>query len=336
MHILLQAFLRKALDFPHGLSSRGLMRYSKPSFILSLSLVALLACQREKPDARLHRLSCEPGKSIQQRFTSRKSILEKKEKARPTVYLEESTYTLHCIKVLESALEMELEYDRQRFEKETPEGRVLTMRTDFDSKFQNTGQAPPEALGSAILAGMRVRFEISPRAEIIKILNIEELQKDAARKLRRLGPVVSREILDRELTEDQFRATVSQAFIVLPEKKAGTKDTWQVQRKRVHPLPVEEVFTYTVESITGDSFQLSVTGSVASDPRAAVESQGMKLYYDVSGQATGEVLLDQGRPRSGKWKLVTAGPMRIEGESLPRGKMETGLEITTELTLETL
>lgn len=308
----------------------------RPHSSLLALLLLILACQCEKPDAVLHRFSCEPGKSIQQRFTVRKSILEKKDKARPTVYLEESTYSLHCIKALDAGFEMELEYDRQRFEKETPEGRVLTMRTDFDSKFQNTSQAPPEALGSAILAGMRVRFEISPRAEVLRILNMEEIQKDAARKLRRFGPVVAGEILDREIREDQFKAAVRQVFVVLPEKKAGTRDSWQVQQKRMHPIPIEEVITYTLESLEGESLRLSIASSIASDPRVGVQAQKMEIFYDMSGQAVGEVTLAKGIPRSGKWKQTTAGPMRIAGESLPGGKMETGLEITAEILLETL
>lgn len=199
------------------------------------------------------------------------------------------------------------------------DGGAMLGVTEYDSD-QDKEDTPPMAVGYAGMVGQAFTFTTNRRGEIQDVQGIDKLldrmiegMDDISEAEREAMKAAFRNQFGEEATKSNIQGSLP----VFPEKKVKSGKSWDQVTIIAAGFQMNQTTTYTVESIAEDQVKLSASISQGSDPESTMETNGMTMAYEVTGQGTGESIIDMS---SGMVSLSTS-TYEISGEVTASGAM---------------
>ncbi len=136
---------------------------------------------------------------------------------------------------------------------------------------------------------------------------------------------------------DSFRGTLEQAFAVFPEVKVGKNDQWAVNTNVESVMTAKTTTTYTLDDITGDTYNLHGVAVIQSDDKDDYkEANGLPMkFINVTGASTIDLKLDKatGWINEEKAIIMITGTIDVKDNPKAPGGMTIPMTVSGETTI---
>ena len=136
---------------------------------------------------------------------------------------------------------------------------------------------------------------------------------------------------------DSFRGTMEQAFAVFPEVKVAKNDQWVVNTNVESVMTAKTKTTYTLDDITGNTFNLHGVAVIQSDDKDDYkEANGLPMKFtDVTGASTIDLKLDKttGWINEEKTIIMITGTINVKDNPKAPGGMTIPMTVSGETTI---
>lgn len=162
---------------------------------------------------------------------------------------------------------------------------------DYDSARQTTPPAGAEPL--AALLGQSYVVRLDPKGKVLDVNGIEELREAVRQKLppgAETSPAMNvlKPYFDRQTLKDQIESTMA----VYPGKPVEPGESWSQKRAVTLGFGMLIDSKWTLQKREAGVATIGVSSSIRFNPEAPpMDSQGMKLKFDMSGTQEGTIRL---------------------------------------------
>lgn len=199
----------------------------------------------------------------------------------------------YTIKVLEvdsaGTATVRMTYESVRFRQDGPMGLI-----EYDSA-SPSDDIPQLALGYSGLPGQSVQFKIRPDGRIAELTGAEELVEAMLMKLQ-MPEGVEKSMLMQAI-RNQFRAeplrrSLEMITAVFPDKAVEVGANWTRAGKLTLGFEIQADHTWTLTSVDKQQARIGVLSVLRTDPAVPFFSGPMRMFWDLKGTQTGEVVVD--------------------------------------------
>ncbi|MBU42386.1 MAG: hypothetical protein CMN76_04145 [Spirochaetaceae bacterium] len=319
--------------------------------ILLLSL-AVLAAYCKPPEPVKLRVNLAKGDTYRQTVTTEQRIVQQLPMPGDggTRQVQKSTtsisYTIECLEADEEGTVVKLTYDRIKVEKEQStesggsESSGPSKESVYDSE-KDKEPTDPEAIAYSVMIGNGFSVKLSPQAEVLDMIGVEEFLDRVYSGLDIPDTVEGRQV--RKMLKEQFGAQtmkhmLARSYLPYPEKEVGEGDSWNKTFDlggAGFPLKVDN--TYTVEDLDSEEATLRTDGEISSIKGQTLKIMTMEFGYDIAGKQSGEQVVDLKRGIVVRSEITQKmdGEMSILAAPQMAQEMKIPLEMETKVTLET-
>ncbi len=323
------------------------------TYLLIVSLLFLAAqCTPAEPVEL--RVNLKKGDKYVQTMTTEQKVVQSLPQMGPGVPAGKQTqtstvtitYTIECTDVDEEGTTIKLTYDRIQVEKEQStamdgsKSESPGRKTVYDSQ-KDENPTDPETIAYSVMIGNGFSVKLSPRAEVLDMLGVEEFLNRVYSGLKIPDTAEGREV--KKMLHEQFGANtmkhmLSRSYLPYPEGKVAEGDSWKDTMDlggAGFPLKVEN--TYTVDDLDSSEAVLMTEGKITSIEGQTMKIMSMELAYDIQGKQTGEQVigLDKGVVVRSELKRTLKGETKVISMPQLSEEMVIPMEVETTITLET-
>ena len=165
----------------------------------------------------------------------------------------------------------------------------MTDAISYDSNSGNT-DSPLGSLGGLI--GKTMQASLNKKGTVTSIEGADGMLKQVLGKVK--GGAQMATILEGYIGEEAFKNSFATLTGFSQGKVLKVGDTWSKQVDTKSGVSLNTDYTYTIREHSGGKITIDVTGESKSDPNAnPIETQGMKMSYNLAGPVTGVIVVDE-------------------------------------------
>jgi len=181
--------------------------------------------------------------------------------------------------------DLDFKIDRIRVDATIP----MTEAISYDSNNGNTS-SPLGSLGGLI--GKPMQASLNKNGKVTSIEGADAMLKQVLGKIKGGAQVAT--ILEGYIGEDAFKNSFATLTGFSQGKVLKVGDSWSKQMNTKNGVSLNTDYIYTIREHSGGKITIDVTGESKSDPNAApIETQGMKMSYNLAGPVTGVIVVDE-------------------------------------------
>ena len=176
------------------------------------------------------------------------------------------------------------------------ETETIIGKVSYDSS-DPSAEVPPGAESFSALVGNGFSMLLSPKGEVLDIVNLDQLYGDmldaleiSDDALREQFESVFREQFGEEAMKEQFASLTS----YIPEDPVAVGDTWTQETEVSVLMPMIIETEYSVRAVDGTTVTLDLVSKISANPEAEfMDFDLFQLGYYVEGEQEGEIRVDR-------------------------------------------
>ena len=168
--------------------------------------------------------------------------------------------------------------------------KMQGMEMKFDSNEETDAAVNPQFLVYKAMVNQSVGAIISPLGEVLEVTDVDKLREKMANGQAQLEQMVN-SMVNEAMVQQIFEG----AFIQFPVKNIKSNDTWAENKSIENQFTLNTISTYTVNSISSDDVNLSLSSTLATVPGNKSNLQGMEVTYNLFGTISGSVTVDKAK-----------------------------------------
>lgn len=234
--------------------------------------------------------------------------------------------------------EYKLEYTYTRSILKMDGGPMMGV-TEFDSE-EETEDIPPMAIGYAGLIGQSFTVTFNALGEVTEVKGVDAMLDNMMEQFGDM-PENERETIrtsmETQFGEEGMKSTIQAASPSFPEGKMKKGGTWESEDVVNSGFKMNKTSQFEITDISRSEVVVDITANFVSDPESSMETNGMTLNYDVTGEGTGSQVLDRksGMVTSATLTQTMSGDVTATGGMMGEGMTwPMSIVSTTTITLE--
>ncbi len=213
------------------------------------------------------------------------------------------------------------------------------MNMSYDSKDETADPNNPLNKTFNLIVGHKFEMQFDDRGSIKQVRGFEAVVEKLAAAFgdNPQHAEMMKQQLAGQFSDESMKNMMSNMLIVFPEEKIKVGSNWSTSTTLTKPMPIDNSFHYSVESIGSDVVKLSGTGTTATKEGQSVEQMGMTQHFDLKGDLvfTANINAKTGWPTEVKMTQNLDGNVAIESPQLPT-PMEMPMKIKAESTFTSM
>lgn len=188
----------------------------------------------------------------------------------------------------------------------------------------------PMAKGYAALVGKSFYFEISPKGEVVEVSGTDEMIDDIVEDLGVEDEAKKEQLrsaLKKQYGTEVMQQNMKQAFARYPNAPVAVGESWLQNTAQAMPPMLTET-RFTLKSKEQNTYIIDFNSTLKADPNGeALEMQGMKIEYNLSGIQSGSSQIDAKTGWATKTSIEQdiSGTMKVQGMEIPMSIKSTNL-----------
>lgn len=202
---------------------------------------------------------------------------------------------------------LKMTYDRLKTNME-----VMGQNIVMDSNDPDT--TSPQNKVYASLKGAVITAIVKPNGEVVEVQGVDELSKKLGNRSE-----MEKEMAKSFTSKDALKSMMEQAFKFYPDKAVNVGDTWTVTSNLESPYKMTSTNTYTLLKAEKNTAYLAVAGKLTTNGAQKIESNGMEMNVDLTGDQKGTMEIDiaTGMPLASAVTQNLKGKMEVMGQEVP-------------------
>jgi len=289
-------------------------------FNLILVSIILTSCQAQQTELKL---SLEKGKEYKQITDSKATIIQDINGQKMNMEMTIKGSMTYLVKVVnENDYEMEVKYERLSMTMQLPQGTM-----EFSSEKNDE-----QDVFSMILAEMKnspFQITMTKSGKITEVKNIELLFESAFSKFSQIPENQMAQIkaqLMKAYGEEAFKGSIEMVTAIYPDKSVVKGESWEIKTKLESGMSADMTTTYQYTENNSDYYLIVGDSKIATaDKDAYIESNGMPMKYDLTGNMSSEIKVD----KTSGWIIEAKINQDIKGDVYIKGnpQMPEGMKI---------
>lgn len=259
--------------------------------VCMIVILALLAsCGSKKLDLRLR---LEAGKSYGAKMIADQTITQTLGGQTQTMTQSVGMAYTYAVQSVESdgTMRIKVTYDWVQYQQDGPMGKV-----SYDSA-NPPATVPEAALGYAVMVGRGFTCRINSSGEIVDIQGVDEMLSemlDALGVPPGSGRDAAEESLRSQFGSEALKESFAKAGLFYPDKPVAVGDSWNKKMFIETGMPMVLDTTWTLKARKDGIATLETRSDIHANPKAKpVELAGMTIRYELSGEQTGTIAVDE-------------------------------------------
>lgn len=211
------------------------------------------------------------------------------------------------------------------------DGGPMMGVTEYDSDNEDE-EVAPMARGYAGLIGQSFTATMNSQGEIGEVEGVSAMLDNMMEQFGDMPDTEKANIrtsMEAQFGDEGIKSTIQAASPSFPEKKMKVGKPWESEDVLQSGFKMNKTSTFVITSASDSEVAIDIDATLVSDPESSMETNGMNLNYDVTGDATGNQVLDR---TSGMVKTMTLD-QNMTGEVTATGGM-MGDGMTWPITIE--
>lgn len=205
-------------------------------------------------------------------------------------------------------------------------------KSEYDSS-KPPATIPDAAVGYAALLGQGFSMKLTPLGEVADIQGVDAMLSsilDALNVPEGSARDAVQETLEAQFGEEALAESFEKATAIYPDKSLSAGDSWSKRLTLATGMPMIIDNTWTLKSRKDGVAFVDVKSTIAPNPDAEpLEISGMSVSYEVSGDQTGTLELDEATG----WPLRSHMTQNLSGQISAAG-MTWPVTITSTIVFE--
>ena len=290
--------------------------------IINLILAAIIfaSCHAQQTELGLN---LELGKEYRQLTDSKATIIQDINGQKMDMVMTIVGSMSYLVKnVIEGDYEMEVKYESLSMSMQLPQGTM-----EFSSEKNDE-----QDIFSTILAEMKnkpFQIKMTKSGKIKEVRDIELLFESAFGKFSQIPENQMAQIKTQWMKsygEEAFKGNIEMVTAIYPDKPVNKGDSWVIKTKLESGMSADLTATYSYAENNSDYYLIVGDSKIATiDKDAYVESNGMPMKYDLTGNMSSEIKVD----KVSGWIIEAKIKQDIQGDVYIKGnpQMPEGMKI---------
>ena len=288
--------------------------------VLILGMLILTSCQNQKIELSLN---LEKGKEYKQLTNSKATIIQNVNGQEMKMVMTIKGNMSFLVKeVTDKDFQMEVKYKNLSMTMQLPQGTM-----EFSSEKNDDHD-----IFSMILAEMKnnpFQIRMTKKGKITEVKNIELLFESVFSKFPQIPKeqiAQTKSQLMKAYGEDAFKGNMEMVTAIFPNKSVFKGDNWVIKTKLESGMSADMTTTYEYSGKTSDYYLIMGDSKiVTADKDAYIESNGMPMKYDLTGDMLSEIKID----KSSGWIIEAKIKQEIKGDVYVKDnpKIPNGMKI---------
>lgn len=217
---------------------------------------------------------------------------------------------------MDDAYKIKYTYTRAIF---NMDGGPMMGVTEYDSE-DGEEDVPPMALGYAGLVGQSFTATMNSLGEVGEVEGVSAMLDNMMEQFGDMPATEKANIrasMEGQFGDEGIKSTIQAASPAFPEKKMKVGKPWESIDVLQSGFKMNKTSTFVITSVSDSEVAIDVDATLVSDPESSMETNGMNLNYDVTGDGNGSQVLDRA---SGMVKTMTL-EQNMSGEVTATGGM---------------
>jgi hypothetical protein len=225
---------------------------------------------------------------------------------------------------------LSMEYKSLSMKMDSPMGGGLDMNSDNND--------PNNILSSVAktLLNKPLTVKLSNKGKVLEVTGSDALYEGMFEKFPQIQEAQKQQVKDQlsqSFGEKSLRSSLETSLSVFPRTAVAKGDKWTVGTLLESSISGNIQTVYELKDVTATDYILVGVGQVSADSKnGAVESNGMKVGFDLSGTSNTEVVVDKktGWIKNQVVKQAITGTAKIEDNPQIPGGMSFKITLNTE------
>ncbi|MTI20043.1 hypothetical protein E1176_03325 [Fulvivirga sp. RKSG066] len=185
--------------------------------------------------------------------------------------------------------------------------------TEFSSENPTEGD-----VFSSMLAAIKDQpFDVvmKKNGKVTSVKKLDEMWGKTVDQFEELPAMQKQQIKEQLMKaygEEAMIGNMEMVTAIYPEGKVKIGDTWTVSTNLEAGMAAKLITEYELVSVSGDKITLKGTGNIATEDKDAyVETNGMKMKYDMSGTMNSDIEVD----KNSGWIIEADIVQKIDGDA---------------------
>lgn len=199
------------------------------------------------------------------------------------------------------------------------DGGPMMGVTEYDSDNEDA-EVAPMARGYAGLIGQSFTATMNSQGEIGEVEGVSAMLDNMMEQFGDMPAAEKANIrtsMEAQFGDEGIKSTIQAASPSFPEKKMKVGKPWESIDVLQSGFKMNKLSNFVITSASDSEVAIDIDATLNSDPESTMETNGMNLNYDVTGDATGNQVLDRA---SGMVKTMTLN-QNMTGEVTATGGM---------------
>lgn len=199
------------------------------------------------------------------------------------------------------------------------DGGPMMGVAEYDSENEEE-EIPPMARGYAGLIGQSFTATMNSLGEVGEVEGVSAMLDHMMEQFGDMPATEKANIrasMEGQFGDEGIKSTIQAASPAFPVKKVKVGKAWESEDVLQSGFKMNKSSNFVITSATDSEVMIDVTSTLVSDPESSMETNGMNLNYDVTGDGTGSQILDRA---SGMVKSMTLD-QNMSGEVTATGGM---------------
>lgn len=258
---------------------------------LLLIIFMIINCAGPKIDLKFN---IKPGSVYKYRVTTKQQIsqtIQGKVVDMDQIIIMEYRYDVKEINDQGNTV-VDIVYERIGYMQDGPLGKI-----EYRS-WEDTTDIPMIAQGFASLVDQGFTMEISSQGSVVDIKGadkiIDKMIKDMDLPASDEMTEEIKQSMQNQFGDAALKETMKSMFSIYPDRPVGVGDSWQATWNMSKGFPMILNNTWKIKEISDTEVVLDVHTKVESNKEAILTQMGgMKMFYDLSGEQSGSMVLDR-------------------------------------------
>lgn len=187
-------------------------------------------------------------------------------------------------------------------------GQNIRMSTD------ESDNSKPGSKTLKAIKGSTISVSLSPQGKVLEVKGTDELAE-------RLGGAseMEKETLKTFFNKESLKSTMEQSFNFFPDKPIKAGDAWEKAVTVSSPYKMISNNKYKLIKVENGLAYIDVSGSVTTDGPQSLESNGMEMQVNLTGDQQGRFVVDEttGTVKESEIIQNLKGKMEMMGQEIP-------------------
>lgn len=187
-------------------------------------------------------------------------------------------------------------------------GQNIRMSTD------ESDNSKPGSKTLNAIKGSTISVSLSPQGKVLEVKGTDELAE-------RLGGAseMEKETLKTFFNKESLKSTMEQSFNFFPDKPIKAGDAWEKAVTVSSPYKMISNNKYKLIKVENGLAYIDVSGSVTTDGPQSLESNGMEMQVNLTGDQQGRFVVDEtsGTVKESEIIQNLKGKMEMMGQEIP-------------------